>query len=198
MFHQREFRPADAPAATADVIADPTLAPQWQPYIDRAIAPDARYVVVDELGDDIAVLVITTWPSLDEFGRLRFPGERETYWIVVERLQQMVDFDRSQARAEAPDRPLRVGDVFAVQPRHPLADDDAVDVTDLVSRALARDPMASTQRRVEFLDVSAAARNAAKTALYGAEAPAVSETYADQVRLRPDPAVWTDPPGAGA
>jgi hypothetical protein len=36
------------------------------------------------------------------------------------------------------------------------------------------------------------------TALYGAAAPAVSETYADRVRLRPDPAVWADQPGSGA
>jgi len=196
VFRQREFRPADTPATvtTAAPAPEGAPAPLWQPFKDRAIAADAQYVVVDELGDDVAVLVLCSWPTLDEFGRLRFAGERLTYWIVAERLQQMVDFDRAQANADAPDRPLRVGDVFAAQPR--VSPTEPVDVAELVSHSLGRDAMASTTRRIELLDVSAAARNAAKTALYGAAAPAVSETYAERVRLRPDPATWAEPPGA--
>ena len=195
MFRQREFRPADTPATVAAAAPEDAAAPLWQPFEDRAIAADAQYVVVDELGDDVAVLVLCSWPTLDEFGRLRFGGERVTYWIVAERLQQMIDFDRAEANAEAPDRPLRVGDAFAAQPRVPPS--KPVDVAELVSLSLGRDAMASTTRRVELIDVSAAARNAAKTALYGAAAPAVSETYAERVRLRPDPATWVEPPGSG-
>ena len=196
MFRQREFRPADTPAAVATPAApDDAIAPLWQPFDDRMIAAEAQYVVVDELGDDVAVLVLCSWPTLDEFGRLRFGGERTSYWIVAERLQQMVDFDRAEANAEAPDRPLRVGDVFAAQPRVALG--EPVDVPELVSRSLGRDAMASTTRRIELVDVSAAARSAAKAALYGAAAPAVSETYAHRVRLRPEPGTWADPSGAG-
>jgi hypothetical protein len=198
VFRQREFRPADTPASVSIAAEAPeeAAAPLWQPFHDRTIAADAQYVVVDELGDDVAVLVMCSWPSLDEFGRLRFGEERVTYWIVADRLQQMVDFDRTEANAEAPNRPLRVGDVFAAQPRVPST--EVVDVAELVSHSLGRDAMASTQRRIELLDVSAPARNAAKTALYGAAAPAVSETYAERVRLRPDPETWAEPPGAGA
>jgi hypothetical protein len=195
MFPQREFRSAEASPAMPTAPEEPAP-PPWQPFGDRVIAPDALYVAIDELGDDVAVLVLASWPSLDEFGRLRFGVERDTYWIVAERLQRMVDFDRAQANADAPDRPLRVGDVFAVQPR--VASTDAEDVRTLVAQSLSRDPMASTERRVELLDVSGPARMAAKTALYGAAAPAVSETYADRVRLRPDPAVWTTPPAGGS
>jgi hypothetical protein len=197
VFRQREFRPADTQATVAAAAAAPedAAAPLWQPFEDRAIAADAQYVVVDELGDDVAVLVLCSWPTLDEFGRLRFGSERVTYWIVAERLQQMVDFDRAEANADAPDRPLRVGDAFAAQPRVPPG--EPVDVAELVSHSLGRDAMASTTRRIELLDVSAAARNAAKTALYGAAAPAVSETYAERVRLRPDPATWAEPPVTG-
>jgi len=193
LFRQREFRPAETAGTVATVAATPedAAAPLWQPFEDRAIAADAQYVVIDELGDDVAVLVLCSWPTLDEFGRLRFGGERTTYWIVAERLQQMIDFDRSEANVEAPDRPLRVGDAFAAQPR--VRDAEPVDVAELVSRSLGRDAMASRERRIELLDVSAAARNAAKTALYGAAAPAVSETYAARVRLRPDPAAWAEP-----
>jgi hypothetical protein len=86
--------------------------------------------------------------------------------------------------------------VFAAQRR--VASAEAADLTELVSHSLSRDPMASTNRRIELLDASASARNAAKTALYGAAAPAVSETYAEQVRLRPDPAVWASPQDGGS
>src|SRR5215831_7850753 len=111
---------------TSAVAPEDATVALWQPFKDRVIAADAQYVVVDEFGDDVAVLVLCGWPTLDEFGRLRFGGDRVSYWIVADRLQQMVDFDRTQANAEAPERALRVGDVFAAQPR--VASDEPVDV----------------------------------------------------------------------
>jgi hypothetical protein len=143
----------------------------WKPTGLR-IAPRAgdSYVVIDDLvsegSEQIAVLAIAPWPRLDRLGRLSF-GERTIGQARVSidpgKLQAMINVSRSKKVASDTDvssRPLRIGDAFFV-------------------RSLIADPL--SWRRL--VDVSAAARERAKIALYAAAASPVSRTRADTLGL---------------
>jgi hypothetical protein len=151
--------------------AQPTL---WQPEITIAsdqgeqsqlldLSPGDRYVAVDDLAEGLAVLQASLWPHLDADGRLTFEGDPLGLVTPLERLQRLVDEARAAARQLGADRPIRVGDAFAM-------------------RGLSgEEPSIETATRI--IDVSAAARDAAKAALYGAAASTVDEEYSEKMAL---------------
>lgn len=122
-----------------------------------------RYVVVDDVADGRVVFEVSRWPRLDADGRLFFDGEPREIVDSAADAQTMIDAARTEAGITGPTRPLRVGDAFLMR--------------GLTSRA-------RTLRRVSFVvDVSAAAREAAKAALYAAAASTVDEGYAERAAV---------------
>jgi hypothetical protein len=152
----------------------------------RAPAGDVEYVVVDEIEEAVATLVIEPWPELDRQGRLNFSGSELRQDVQVERQQfeQLLE-DRvapgqlTAAQLEAfATRPLRVGDVFcAVVDRARMASDP-----DSPARWLKR----------PVVDVSAEAREVAKTQYFAAVGPVLGpaqvEEMADEFFDEPEPA----------
>ncbi|HEV2769727.1 MAG TPA: hypothetical protein VGV40_06030 [Solirubrobacteraceae bacterium] len=123
-----EQRDADwlAPRPALRALSD---LPPWRPKLaNLALPPDPaqaglRYVVVDELHDLIAGLIVYRWPRQDRFGRLRFAAPESRHATAdAEQLQAFVDRRRRPVGVGADDRteavrrrPLQVGDVFAVE-----------------------------------------------------------------------------------
>jgi hypothetical protein len=155
----------------AGQMTDAELPPGWEP------TPDDAYVVIDELSDGTAVLVVAPWPNLDGAGRLAFPMDAGPKEVAIAEADLRKIANAHRQRAGQVPRDVRVGDAFWV-----------------------RGLMAKPQRVVgkpgawgEMLDVTGAARSAAKAALYGAVAPRMKEAPVEageeEVReqLRPPP-----------
>lgn len=145
----------------------------WVPegFTPEDVEPSDWYVVVDDLFDDVAVLAYVRWPRLDAVGRLYFgtaAGEvASSTAIPAPELQELVNAHRT-ARNPDPEvaaRPLRIGDAFLVR-----GDADDAGFPDPESWELV-------------VDVTSQARTAAKTALYGAVAPRVTEQDAAGLAL---------------
>ena len=125
------------------------------------VSTDANYVVVEEIEDGRVVFEVSAWPNLDKDGRLVFRGDPTEFYESLDTAQATVDQARLSQEVTGPERRLRAGDVFAV--------------TGLPAGA-EKIGAAETIR-----DISRAARNAAKAALYGAAASTVEEDYAREM-----------------
>jgi hypothetical protein len=154
----------------------PADAPSWVPpgFAAEEIAwARLSYIVVDELSPDVAGLVIVDWPRLDHRGRVRFPGEA---WRVGASVTELNAFLAAQRRLPSQtreldrvrERPVRIGDAFAAPIERPRGLRTAV-------------PALERWLRTPIYDVSADAREAAKTALYGALAPVMSDEEAAEI-----------------
>lgn len=81
------------------------------------------YVVVDEVHGGWCRLTVDVWPEVDADGRLVFDIDRTSaHWVLADRLHAVISQARAAAAAgpedaAAADRPLRIGDVFALWPR---------------------------------------------------------------------------------
>jgi len=127
------------------------------------LAGDEWYMVIDDIGGDVAICEFSSWPALDGDGRLAFEGQPWRLGRPLAEVQTLVDRFRTESGQPAPDRPLRIGDVFAVRgPKRGVRSLRAV---------------------TGLLDVSAAARTAAKAALYGAVAESMEEGQPAAVAL---------------
>ena len=148
----------------------------WQPFTVHgpdggqrrklAVNADDGYMVVEDIADGRVVFEISTWPRLDQDGRLFFVGDPRELYEDLTAAQETIDAARSVKKVTAPDRPLRVGDVFAVR--------DLPDDADAIGAAGS------------IWDISLAARNAAKAALYGAAASTVEPEYAEEMAISGD------------
>ena len=127
------------------------------------VQPDDRYASVDDVADGAVVFDVSDWPRLDREGRLYW--ETDPFELVVSEgdAQSIVDAGRDEAGITAPDRPIRVGDAFLIRG---LPDEQA--------------PLA---RASLVLDISAAARDAAKAALYGAVASTLDTDDAERMKV---------------
>jgi hypothetical protein len=136
--------------------------PPWEPAGVRerlgAGAPwDAlSYIVVDELHEGVAGLVVNTWPRVDSVGRLVFGGEEESRRIATSADALLAALRRrrlpvvpvpvdERTEEELRRRELSIGDVFAAR----IAGDPG------------EDPGSWLHEPV--LDITAVAREAAKT-----------------------------------
>ncbi len=163
----------------------------WKPEkLPEEIVPEEGdgYVVIDDLADGRVVLTSAPWPHLDGVGRLTFLDEPEDLHMRVDddesRLQEVLNTKRGAFAKTLEDlavieRPLRIGDTFLV-------------------RGLSEDPTAWDS----VVDVTSQARLAAKTALYAAVAPRVTEERAEELGLTAQPKPREDHPptvsGSGA
>jgi hypothetical protein len=156
----------------------------WMPYtvhgaqgkrrVDLTPDPSDRYTAVDDLADGMVVLEVSSWPFLDMEGRLYFVDDPVEWIIGRVTTQERIDQERKERRITGPTRPIRVGDAFML-------------------RGVASE--ASSLEQVEqMIDISAAARNAAKAALFGAAASTVGDTYAATMAVaEPDVVVEPQP-----
>jgi hypothetical protein len=130
------------------------------------------YIVVDELNDGIAGLVITAWPRVDARGRLRFGREAESTRVAAPagalrtlRREPVVAGGLDDAQREAMRaRPVEIGDVFAARLR---------------AEPAPGDPAAWLQEPV--LDLTAPAREVAKAQTSAALSGAMDAGYLDVV-----------------
>src|SRR4051794_28467493 len=134
---------------------------------------ELAYIVVDELHEGIAGLVVSPWPRVDARGRLVFGSEEESVQVAApaaaleallsEQRTPVIDVgaaDLAALRARA----VQIGDVFAACVHGaPVSGDPA---------AWVRPPV---------LDITAPARELAKTQTSAALSGAMSADYLDRV-----------------
>lgn len=118
------------------------------------------YAVVDEIGEGVVRLEIAAWPDLDQGGHLRFDKVYEQSY-PVEALQRIVNRARAKHRQPAPDRPLRIGDAFRIK-----------------TGVRPGRSLVGGRFRGTIHDISDAARQQAKIAMYGAVARRVKPVEA--------------------
>jgi hypothetical protein len=148
-------------------------APLWVPYVvtgpdpdDRRavdVHADDRYLSVDDVADGVVVAEVSSWPRLDREGRLWWGDEPFEFATPLARMQREVDSARRRQGVMAATRAVRVGDTFLVRgltPRHRY--------------------LTSVER---IVDVSAAAREAAKTALHSAAASTLAASEAEKLQV---------------
>jgi hypothetical protein len=131
----------------------------WQP--EGLVVDDKSYIVVDEIVKPTCVLAATDWPRVDGEGRVRFRLDVRAHLVRAE------TSELEQRLAE--ERTVRVGDVYAG-----VVDEDKLAPPESEEEAehLAHDRVASLDWLVGKLEnVTPAAREVAKVALYSAVAP---------------------------
>jgi hypothetical protein len=137
----------------------------WRPErVAARLGEDARwgslsYIVVDELEEGVAGLVVSPWPRVDERGRLHFGDEDDSAHVTVEvralhkllaaHREPIVNEDVDDAtRDKLRERDLAIGDVFTAR----------------LAKRFGRSPVDPARwiRSREVLDITAIARSVAK------------------------------------
>lgn len=142
----------------------PELNGDPQPGPDLKLSDDMRYVVVDDIVEGRVSLEVSDWPTLDADGRLHFADIGDERVARLDGLQALVNDKRTETHQYAPERVLRIGDSFAIS-------------------GLSVDETGSAVAAEEVWDVSKAARNAAKAAMFGAVASTVDVTYEQEMAI---------------
>jgi hypothetical protein len=145
--------------------ADLSALPPWRPLdVDTE---GLVYVVVDELHEGIAGLVVSPWPRVDARGRLHFGEEADSREVAapVAALHALLR-DRRVVEEVLRTRPVAIGDVFGARLRaEPASGDPAAwiepPVLDLTApaRELTKAQTSaalSGAMRADYLDVVAA------------------------------------------
>ena len=122
------------------------------------------YAVVDEIASGVARLEIAPWPEVDKGGHLRFDEIFEVSVPLVE-LQRQANASREEAGQPAPRRAIRIGDAFRIR--------------DL---SMPSGGMVEGQLLGTLLDITRAARQQAKIAMYGAVTQPIEEQEASARR----------------
>lgn len=166
------MQPEERAAKALDAFEPRQDARPWVPYTvhgpddsDRRpvdVREGDHYLSVDDVADGFVVVEVSSWPLLDREGRLWWKDDPYEFVTPLPQMQAVVDDARRTAGIIAPDRPIRVGDAF-------------------LSRGLTRRHRYLT--RVLVVDISAAAREAAKTALYGAVASTLDRDQARRLTV---------------
>lgn len=136
----------------------------WRPkLVEDWLGKDAEwgtlsYIVVDELEHDLAGLVVSPWPRVDERGRLHFGEEDASEHVTVDegsfrallkdRREPIVRFELDEEkRGELQGRELAIGDVFAAR----------------IAKRFGRSPVDPAKWiRGRVLDITAVTRSVAK------------------------------------
>ena len=149
--------------------------PWCPPGLGDADTRRLTYVVVDEMLGAAVGLTLSPWPPLDDQGRLRF-AESERRTLGADRTALERFLARHRLPSELGARPLRVGDVFAVTAIEPAL--AAVEQELAAPRKM--EPFLAPEEWIEppVHDVSADARDEAKTSFYSAVAPLLAPAEA--------------------
>jgi hypothetical protein len=141
-------------------------------------------LVVEEIVGGSVGLALSPWPQTDGAGRLRF-AEEESLTFAVER----DSFERYLAKHRRPRalrrRPLRIGDVFAVKVNEEVLGQVAGQLEERTSRQPLLNP--KDWLRPPVYDITADARDVAKTSFYAAVTEALNPMQAASMRELIDP-----------
>lgn len=151
----------------------------WAPPSSPRVADGAfHYVVVDEIVGSAVGLTLSAWPRLDGQGRLQF-DQADVYLVgsPVDELQMFLSEHRLPE--ELRERPVRVGDVFAVRVRREVLRGVAEELDEPQRLEPFLDP--ETWIEPPLYDVTADARDAAKVAFYAAVTPILDSEQAAQL-----------------
>lgn len=151
MYQQRPLL-ADEAFESQGELWNPELTLADGTTVSVAPGPQDRYVVVDEMVDEVARLVEAAWPELDRGGRLHFPEDGSPVKRGYPRARLEDVLNEHRRRAGQVERSLRIGDAFLI-------------------RGFSTTP----GRWEEVWDVTQASRPAAKAAFLRAVAPPLSE-----------------------
>ena len=137
---------------------------RWQP--GGLDVETQSFLVVDEIVGSSVGLVLSAWPEVDDRGRLRFGGTPRMLGADRGALEAFLAEHR---RPEGFARSLRIGDAFAVR----VIADAFADVGEELAAQKRMEPLLDPAAwiRPPVHDVSADAREAAKTAFYAAVTP---------------------------
>jgi hypothetical protein len=162
----------------------PGLPPDWN--ADASFL----YSVVDEKIEGLVTVSFSSWPLVDEDGRLSFAADEAPTLVFEEAMlsEFLAQTRELSAAQEAPSglisRELRVGDVFAVRPRPRLAR-----VVEGEARQPGRPVIPGRWLSPPVFDVTPDARDAAKLAYYAAAAVLLPESTIEveiAEQLQPD------------
>jgi hypothetical protein len=155
----------------------------WRPaQLEKRVGKRApwgsfRYIVVDELEQGVAGLVVSPWPHVDERGRLHFGEEEDSGHVTVDghAFRALLEQNRKPVvKAPLDDhgekalrtRKLAIGDVFAAR----------------VPKRFARSAADPAQwMRGDVYDITALARTVAKGQTRAALAGVIDDTYLEAI-----------------
>ena len=153
---------------------------RWTPPCvpDRLLAEDRlRYLVVDEIVDEVATLAVAPWPGSDEQGRVRFPAEPPSGHLLVH-VEELYGRLYEHWLRRLP----RVGDALATVLARAVDDRLATTGEVVLDGGLRlRQAVPGT-----VADLSAEARNIAKLAFYAAVAGVQEHATAVDMDQVPD------------
>jgi hypothetical protein len=143
------------------------------------VAEDYRYLVIDEIVGGSVGLALCPWPQTDEAGRLIFAAGA-TYMIGCESNDLLTFLREHRLPRELRERQLRIGDVFAVRPLPGVLDQLGEELE--APRRL--EPLLRPEQWIlpPVYDVTADAREEAKTAFYAAVAPTLDPEEAAELQ----------------
>jgi hypothetical protein len=136
------------------------------------------YVIVDDILEDSVTLVLSSWPEVDRDGRLRFAGQPLSLGAERGAMERyLARHRRPRANRE---RPLRIGDVFALRVQAGAFDE----ITRELEEQRRLEPFLDPEQWIDppVYDVTADARDEAKTAFYAAVTTLFTAEEADVFR----------------
>jgi hypothetical protein len=153
----------------------PTRTRLWRPEglpLERSQLRRLSYVVVDEVVEDAARLSVSSWPRVDEQGRLHFERTERARSVRadVKELRRFVSAQRADRRGNPPR--VRMGTVLAVRVDKSVLPEPESD-EEMREQANPEPPHPREWMEPPVYDVSADARDKAKEAFYAAVAPTV-------------------------
>lgn len=168
-------------SSSLPALAEPRKdARRWRPAsLGRAARrSDLVYVIVDDILENSVTLVLSSWPEVDRDGRLRFPGQPLS--LGAERGAMVRYLAKHRRPRTSRDRPLRIGDVFAVRVRAGAFDEFRAELEE--QRRL--EPFLDPEQWIvpPVYDVTADARDEAKIAFYASVTPFFTAEEADVFR----------------
>ena len=137
-----------------------------------------HYLLVDEILEATVGLVLADWPSVDSDGRLRFAGRPRMLGAHRQVLEAFLARHRRPRALR--DRPLRIGDVFAVEVKREALERFAPELEEQTRLYPFLDP--ETFLEPPVFDVTADARDEAKVAFYSAVTPPLEPHEAEALR----------------
>lgn len=155
---------------------------EWEHWHPEEIGDEPSalsYIVVDDLADGTCVLSVSEWPRVDDQGRVRFRLDERPHLVRAD-ARRFAAHLRKHGAGGWRGREVRVGDVVAARTRTELL---AEPESEQEADALRGGPPPSLDwLEAPVYDATAAAREAAKVALFSAVSPVLDPSEAGELK----------------